>query len=114
MEKIGACRYCGQMIVLDVPEETCEEQLNYMASEMCGCIGSRYLKKAAAVKAEIERITENEDELKVLDDAVNAILYGPVKTVSMTFDDNKKISIKKNRGEVTITKARTEKQESKV
>ena len=115
MEITGACIYCGQMYLLEGDfEHSDEKEINMKASEMCGCIGSRYLKKANYVKAEIKEISENDDEHGVLENAADSVLYGPVKAVFITFEDNKVIKIKKAKGDITISKERKEKRERKL
>lgn len=115
MEMMGACIYCGQIYMLEGDfEEIDEKELNKKASEMCGCIGSRYLRKANYVATEIREISETAEECEILMSAADSVLYGPVKAISILFEDSKIVKIRKNKGEITISKERKEKHEKKL
>lgn len=115
MEMMGACIFCGQMYIIEGEfDNEDEKELNRKASEMCGCIGSQYLKKANFVAAEVRELAETKEELDILNDASDFVMSGPIKAVSMAFEDGKVIKIKKSKGEITISKERKEKREKKL
>ncbi len=37
VQKVGFCKYCGQIVMVEAPEELPPEELNELASQQCNC-----------------------------------------------------------------------------
>ena len=52
MEETGCCPFCGQTVMIHVPEGATEEDIRYQAARRCGCLESTKFRRKEDAKDE--------------------------------------------------------------
>lgn len=114
----GTCRFCGQVVVVDVPMHAGPDEIDEMASRMCNC------DSAQAYEESIQRIQRAQSKVDTLygvrathpvSQSAVGLMYaiietvekGSIKAVSMNIDGSTKCKITKT-GKGTIKVERTD------
>lgn len=58
-ETIGTCRFCGQRVVIVVPDEATEEMMMEEATRNCKCPDAKYYREELEAKEQIEMAKES-------------------------------------------------------
>lgn len=58
-ETIGTCRFCGQRVVIVVPDEATEEMMMEEATRNCKCPDAKYYREELEAKEQIELAKES-------------------------------------------------------
>lgn len=103
-EEHGACKFCGQMAVLQVPETWDDEMINEYATELCKCSDAQVYtsRKQRLEKAEeiIDR-TFTKPKMMISDQAIGTLKRASACIIAHEFE-----SIQLRDGEVTATIAK--------
>ena len=118
----GACKFCGQMASLQIPEDWSSEMADELATELCNCLEayvytSKKNKKEKAAKA-IEEQFGQDEEGKQTDEKVksllitlsDAIVENQIKSGTVDIGDGIKAKISVTaKGFIKVEKTKTEK-----
>lgn len=114
----GACKFCGQITAIEVPEDWLDEEKNEYATEMCKCPEADWyrlnkLKKEKGrkrVRSLFER--DQSDAVKsFLQAAVELIADEDISSITVKIDDVTKADIKTgSKGSIRVERTDTTKQ----
>ena len=87
-QRTGACRYCGQIGMIDVLEGTEDQTVDDLVSEQCNCAEARHQRKrrkqlAAANAWAEEKCGESEEFLLAAKSAIAAVFENKVDNVKI-------------------------------
>ena len=116
---LGACKYCGSIIMADYKDGLTDEEKTVIATEVCNCAGAeleRY-KKSERERAkerikmllgkESEKIgfqntVEDKEVHSLLEDIVDMASDGKINKVSMSLEDDTRIRIAEKDGKISV------------
>lgn len=116
-EQIGACRFCGQIGVVQSEKELTQVQLDEEATWNCKCDEARKMRAQeenyrTATAAVDTLFGDMEEEAEFLKEACKLLASGTIKTVSVDTGGAVKASLKTTKkGKIRITRSMSEKQE---
>lgn len=119
--KQGACRFCGQIMELEVDDTWKPGELDELATELCECVDAtcyamQKKRKENAAKAVEEQFGQEGERCKpevlsLLEAAVNEVAEMRVNSVSVDIGNNVKAKIGMNsKGLIKVEKTKTQKE----
>lgn len=114
IEKIGTCQYCGQNVMVRVPDDATRDECNKEAAKICNCLDAQQMQAieqsiALAEKVIKEEYASNQYAQKVLMAAVNAVGYGSLDKVTITAGCTRYV-MSKSKGAIKTEKITTSKE----
>ena len=116
-EQIGACRFCGQIGVVQSEKELTQVQLDEEATWNCKCEEARKMREQEenlrmATSAVETLFRDMEKEAQLLKEACKLLADGTLKSVSIDTGGTVKASLKSTaKGKIKVTRKMSEKQE---
>lgn len=116
-EQIGACRFCGQIGVVQSEKELTQVQLDEEATWNCKCEEARKMREQEenlrmATAAVDTLFSDMEDEAEFLKEACKLLANGNIKAVSVDTGGAVKATLKTTtKGKIRITRKMSEKRE---
>lgn len=111
MEKItvnGCCKYCGQIIAMQVDKEYSDEVLDELASKRCDCDTARELREVEnAITEAIEDVDkmfpEREEVRGCIKQACDLVGHELIDSITVKIDSRTKTTIKKTtKGKIRV------------
>ena len=114
----GACRFCGQISIVEVPVDWEDDKVDDLVTETCKCDKaevyrykqSRKDKAVAGIEKQFGEERVSKEAMDILKEAVNMVLDGHCDTVQINVGNIKgKVSINA-KGAIKVEKTKTEKE----
>jgi len=108
MKETGACPFCGQEVMVQVPETASEEEASYAAAMNCDCLNAHTFRRKEQAKKEGQESIEdvlNQDEqgkrigcrvIPVAKELIPAIVEGDIRSVTVSITPEISIKLKWN------------------